>query len=287
MSSAVAEHLGCEHRGTDITITAVTTLSSPQPQSLAFCSADIADLSAWSNACIIGPESLSVPASSAHIVSNAPRRHFGRAVQHFFVAPATPGIEDTARIHASAVIHATAYIGHYAVIEADVVVGAHCSIGAHVTLFARTLIGESVTIGANTVIGSVGFGLEEDENGEWVRIPHIGRVVIDDNVEIGSGVVIARGTINETHISRNCKIDDLVFIAHNVFLDENCVVIAHAEISGSVRIGRDCWIGPSSTIIQQVTIGANTLVGIGSVVLKDLPGGVVAAGNPAKVLRDR
>ena len=288
-STDIASHIGAKHTGASVQVGSVTTLDRPMRGALAFCNREGADLSGWAEmgGCLVAPAGVQVPADCAHVVTVSPRLDFGRLVQAFFAPPRPTGVETTAQIHPSVSIPSTSYIGHFAVLEEGVQIGENTVVGHHCTLHAGTLVGNQVSIGANTVLGSVGFGLEEDESGEWVRIPHIGRVVVEDQVEIGASTVIARGTIFETRIGRNTKIDDQVFIAHNAQVGENCTIIAQAEVSGSVVIGRDTWIGPAATIIQQVEIGSNSLVGIGAVVTKNVPSNVVVAGNPARVIRER
>jgi len=117
---------------------------------------------------------------------------------------------------------------------------------------------------------SDGFGFDFEEDGTPVRIPHIGNVIIGNNVEIGAKNTIARGTIDNTVIANNVKIDDQVHIAHNCFIGNNTIITACVEISGSVTIGENCWIGPNCSIIQKVTIGDNTTIGIGSIITKDI-----------------
>lgn len=288
-SIKLALFLGLPHLGTEVTeITGATTIDSPRDQNLTFTnSATNQSLKNWQeiSGVIIGPAEVVIGEQIALLVSENPRRDFGRAVTEFFVTKSVPTISSTAQIDPTATIGTGVSIGHNVVIENDVVIGDHSVIGHNTTILARTRIGNHCVIGSNSVLGSIGFGLERDESGEWVRLPHIGNLFVEDHVEIGSSTVIARGTIIETRICRNCKIDDNVFIAHNVLLGENSVVIANAEISGSVIVGENCWIGPSSTIIQGMQIGSNSLVGIGSVVIKDVGDNEVVAGNPARLLR--
>lgn len=289
-SAEIAELLHCEHLGEVIPIVWATTLDMPVDNHVAFCiDPDSALLNTWNGfaGLLIGPQSIHLPTLCTHIVSDNPRRDFGRVLQEFFVRTRSQGIAPSAVIHPSALIGKTVSIGHNSVIEEDVIIGDNVTIGNNTTVLARTRIGDRSIIGSNTVLGSIGFGLEKDEQNKWIRIPHIGWLEIGSDVEIGSSTVIARGTINSTNIANHCKIDDNVFVAHNVYVGENTVIIANSEISGSVKIGRDAWIAPSVTIIEGVSIGDNTLVGIGSVVLRDIAANVVAVGNPARVLRDR
>lgn len=289
-SSEIAREFGIAHIGSSIEVRLVTTLDRPRHGAVAFCVDDESPmLLKWDgvSGVLIAREATRVPASCVHLVAENPRAFFGGVLEKYFEHKIVPRISPHAAISETAVIGQRVSIAEFAVIDADVVIGDDSVIGPGVHIHRGGRVGTQVSIGANSVIGSVGFGLEQDDNGEWVRIPHVGNVVIEDQVEIGACVVIARGTIHETRIRRNAKIDDLVFIAHNVEIGENAVVIANAEISGSVKVGRNAWIGPSATVINQVSVGDDALVGIGAVVTRDVPVSVIVAGNPARVLRSR
>lgn len=161
-------------------------------------------------------------------------------------------------------------------------------VGIHPTaVIDHCRLGDRVDIGPHTVIGGRGFGFERDEDGSWFRIPHKGSVRIGDDVEIGACCVIARGTLTDTVIGDRVKIDDHVFIAHNVQVGSDTLIIAGAEISGSVNVGSDCQIGPQVTIREHLTVGDGAQIGIGAVVISDVPAGMVVVGNPARVLRAR
>lgn len=289
-SAQIAEFLRCEHRGEALSVAWASTLDHPLEHHLAFCiDPDSNHLSLWNGVAglLIGPSTLKVPHGCTLLVSENPRRDFGRVLQEFFVPANSPEIAPTAVIHPSAVVGKNVAIGHHAVIEQNAVIGDDVIIGNNTTVLARTRIGDRSIVGSNTVLGSIGFGLEKDEVGNWIRLPHIGLLEIGSDVEIGSSTVIARGTISATRIGNHCKIDDNVFVAHNVQVGENTVIIANSEVSGSVKIGRNAWIAPAVTVIEGITIGDNSLIGIGSVVIRDVPENVVAVGNPARVLRER
>ena len=289
-SAQIAEFLNCQHLGEVLPAVWATTLDMPVEHHLAFCINPGSEyLKTWNGVAgiLIGPSTLKAPEGCTHLASEHPRRDFGRVLQKFFAPTVAPAISQNAIIHPNAVIGSNVTIGHNTVIEEDVVIGSNVTIGNNTTVLARTQIGDRSIVGSNTVLGSLGFGLEKDELGNWIRIPHIGRLEVGSDVEIGSSTVIARGTIGETKIGNHCKIDDNVFIAHNVQVGENTVIIANSEVSGSVKIGRDVWIAPAVTVIESVSIGDNSLIGIGSVVIRDVPENVVAVGNPARVLRKR
>ena len=148
----------------------------------------------------------------------------------------------------------------------------------------HVIIGENCKIKPGAVLGYEGFGFERDEEGVPFRIPHIGKVNIGDNVEIGANTVIARGTVNDTIIEDNVKIDDMVFIAHNCKIGKNTLIIAGSIICGSVIIGKNCWIGAGCCIKEKVVIGDGAIIGIGAIVIKDVPAGVTIAGMKAQSL---
>ena len=140
----------------------------------------------------------------------------------------------------------------------------------HVVIESNTIIGENCYIKSGAIIGEEGFGFEVDENNIPLRFPHIGNVVIGDNVEIGAKTTISRATLDSTIIKDNVKIDDQVFIAHNVEIDENTMIVACSEISGSTKIGKNCWIGPNCTIKDGLIVGDNVFLGIACNISKDI-----------------
>lgn len=170
-------------------------------------------------------------------------------------------------------------------IHANVVIGKNCVISDGVTIHKSTQIGDNVRIKANSVIGGEGFGYAVRRGFSPLRIPHLGGVIIGDNVHIGSCNTIDRGTFGNTLISRDVKIDNGVQVAHNVTIGERTIVTAHVEFSGSVTVGNDCWIAPNASIREKITIGDNVLVGIGSVVVKNIESNLVVAGVPARTIR--
>jgi UDP-3-O-[3-hydroxymyristoyl] glucosamine N-acyltransferase len=173
------------------------------------------------------------------------------------------------------------------VIGADVEISEGCVIGPN-TVIDHAVLGINTRIAANCSIGGDGFGFEIDESsGEVIKMPHFGRVLIGQNVEIFSNVCIARGSLRDTVIGNNVKIDNLVHVAHNVEIGDNTFIIANAMLAGSTKIGTRAWIGPSTSILNGITIGDLSMTGVGSVVTKSCGTNEVVAGVPAKRLRDR
>lgn len=182
------------------------------------------------------------------------------------------------------VIHHTVKIGKNVVIGKGVIIGADTVIYNNVVIGDEVIIGERCVIKSSAVIGEEGFGFERDSHGKAVRLPHIGTVVIRNDVEIGSLTTICRGTLTNTILRDGCKIDDHVHIAHNVDVGEDAFVIACAEVSGGVKIGNRAWIAPNASIMNQVSIGKDSIVGLGGVLTKSIADGITVIGNPAKPL---
>ncbi len=163
-------------------------------------------------------------------------------------------IKDNCSIAEGAVIYPSVCIGH------DVAVGKGTIIYPNVTIYDGTVIGNNVIIHGGTVIGSDGFGYTK-RDGKNIKIPHIGNVIIEDNVEIGSNSLIDRGSIGSTVIKKGVKIDDLVVVAHNVTIGENTVIVALTGISGSVTIGKNCILAGQVGVADHVVIEDNIIVG--------------------------
>ena len=199
-----------------------------------------------------------------------PRLAFAKIVNKFFLKKTTNRIDKTAIIGNDCIVDSSVSIGAFCKIGNNVLIGKNTIIKNNVVIEDNTTIGDNCYIKSGSILGEDGFGFEFEEDGTPIRIPHIGSLKIGNNVEVGSNTVIARGTLNNTIIENNVKIDDQVFIAHNCLISEKTVVIAFAEISGSVIVGKNCWIGPNCSIIQKVVIGDNVTVGIGAIVTNDI-----------------
>ena len=217
------------------------------------------------------------------LVSDNPRLSFMRAVGEYFLSPSpVPGIHPAATIHPTAMVAPSAHVGPGCVIGADCVVDDKSILHPNVTLYWGVRVGKGCVIHSGTVVGADGFGYERNEDGVLEKFPHLGGVVIGENVEIGSNVSIDRGTLGDTVIMENVRIDNQVHIAHNVFVGRDSAIIAQAMIGGSVKIGERAWIAPSAVIMNQVMIGADATVGLGAVVTKDVAEGQTVMGSPAQ-----
>lgn len=147
------------------------------------------------------------------------------------------------------------------------------------------IVGENCFINETVVAEPHGFGYEKFD-GNWILIPHSGKIIIGDNVDVHNLTVIVRGTSDDsvTRIGSGTKIDTLCHIAHNVSIGQNCLITSGSIIGGSVVIGDNCYLGINCVIRNKVKIGNNVTVGMGAVVTKDVPDGCTVYGNPAKII---
>lgn len=143
---------------------------------------------------------------------------------------------------------------------------------------AENFIGSNVHIGQNCTIGGQGFGYERDEDGTWFAIPHLGNVVIQDNVIIHNLVNIDRAVTGSTVIGEGTRIDSRVHIAHNAQIGKHCLIVAGSVIGGSVEIGDYSFIGMNASIKQKVKIGKKVTIGAGAIVIGDVPDKTIVKG---------
>jgi UDP-3-O-[3-hydroxymyristoyl] glucosamine N-acyltransferase len=220
--------------------------------------------------------------SCTYLIVPKPRLYFLNLVKLFFVEKEPPFISAAAHIHSSARIGRNVTIHPGVVIEKDCRVGDDATIDCNTVLKKGTWIGDRVTIGCNNTIGGMGFGYEKNEEGNFEFIPHIGNVIIEDDVEIGNNTTIDRAVLGSTIIRKNAKVDNLVHIAHGVDIGENSLIIANAMIAGSTVIGKNVWVAPSASVLNKLTVGDGATVGMGAVVLKNVEPSQTVIGNPAR-----
>ncbi|MCS7158125.1 MAG: UDP-3-O-(3-hydroxymyristoyl)glucosamine N-acyltransferase [Blastocatellia bacterium] len=255
--------------------------------------------------CLIVPEGLHLPGRTLIVVAH-PRRAFADVVLLFHppLRPA-PGIHPTAILGEGVILGEDVTIGPYVVLEREVRIGARTQIGAGVYVGARSTIGEEaivhpnvtiyhdvhigarVIIHSGSVIGSDGFGYFLVE-GRYRKFPQVGSVIIEDDVEIGAGVCIDRGTLGATRIGRGVKIDNLVQIAHNVTIEEDSVIAAQTGIAGSTYIERGVQIGGQVGIADHVRIGERAIIGAQAGIPsgKKIRAGEFVWGTPARPMRE-
>mgnify|MGYP001177250453 CR=1 FL=1 len=175
-------------------------------------------------------------------------------------------------------------VGNNTTIEKNVHIGKNCLIGSNITI-KNTIIGDNVVIQDGCKIGTKGFGFVplKDKN---FRFPHIGRVLLNNNVELGANCTIDRGSIGDTVIGENTFLDNQVHMAHNVKIGKNCMIAGQVGFAGSTTIGNNVSIGGQAGVSGHLNIGNNVRIGGGSGVVKDVPNNSVIMGYPAIPLKD-
>jgi UDP-3-O-[3-hydroxymyristoyl] glucosamine N-acyltransferase len=230
-----------------------------------------------------------------------PRECFAKLLDHYSrIRLNKSGIEQPSFISNTAKFAENVYIGAFSYIGENVRVGknvkifpnvfigdnsslaAHTIVYSGVKIYSDSVIGSHCTIHAGAIIGGDGFGFEPNHENDYKKVPHIGNVVIEDHVEIGSNTTIDRATLGSTIIRRGVKLDNLIQVAHNVEIGENTVIAAQTGIAGSTKIGRNCMIGGQVGIIGHLTIADGVKIaaqsGIGSSITKE---GEIVQGSPA------
>lgn len=182
-------------------------------------------------------------------------------------------VDDNAEIKSGAVIYPHSYIGQYAVI------GENSMIYSNVTVREHCKVGKNCVIHSSTVIGSDGFGFTTS-NGVHTKVPQIGNVVVEDDVEIGAQVGIDRAAMGSTVIGHGTKIDNLVHIGHNCKIGANCLIVAQTGISGSTTVGDNVTFGGQVGTVGHITIGGNSIYAARSGISKNMPENYFGAGFP-------
>ncbi len=195
--------------------------------------------------------------------------------------PKKTGVDTLAFVSPSAKIGKDVYVGPFTYIGDNVEVGDGTRIFPNVTIYEGCKIGKNVTIHAGTVIGADGFGFAPNQEG-YAKIPQIGIVIIEDNVEIGANTCIDRSTMGQTIIHKGVKLDNLIQVAHNCEIGENTVMSAQAGLAGSTKIGAWCMVGGQAGFSGHIKVADKTFVGAQCGVIKDTKGnGETLIGSPA------
>ena len=215
------------------------------------------------------------------IALDDPKLAFAHILSEFFINKPSAGVSETAIIEPGAQISRTATIGSHTYISSQSIIGDNTYIGHNVSIVGKVNIGQNCFIKSNTTIGEPGFGILRNRDNIPVPFPHIGEVVLGNNVEIGSNCTIARATLDQTILDDYVKTDDHVHVAHNCIIGKGTFIAAGAILAGSTTVGENVWISPNVTIIDQNKIGDNAFIGLGSVVTKPVSSNVRVFGSPA------
>lgn len=248
---------------------------------------------------VIAPPGLDVGGRPV-IRSAAPSRDFARAVSWVVPPPARqPGVHPSAVVAPDARVDPTASVGAHAVVGPrsrvgarsvlhahvvlyqDVTVGEDCTLHAGAILREDTLLGDRVVLQPGAVIGGDGFGFEFDEEGHFEKVPQIGCVVLEDDVEIGSNTTVDRARLGATRIARGVKIDNLVQIGHNCTVGAHSAIVAQTGLAGGSELGERVFVMAQAGVSNRARIGDGSFVGGRAGVFKDLPPGSRVWGFPA------
>ncbi len=296
-------------RGADgsAVVSDVAPLDTAGPEDLSFLDnrryiAQFTDSKA--GACIVNSELADrAPSRMQLLLSPRPYRGYARIAQAFYpTPPAQPGIHPTALVDPSASIGADSEIGPGVVIASRVKIGRGCRIEANVVIgeaveigdatvigpnasLAFCLIGRSCQIHAGARIGTRGFGFSMDPEG-FVDVPQLGRVLVEDGVEIGANSTIDRGAGPDTVIGAGAKIDNLVQIGHNVRIGRGCVLVAQSGVAGSTILQDYVAVAAQAGISGHLKVGAGAQVGAKAGVMRDIPDGMTVLGSPARPVRE-
>ncbi len=293
-------------------LTGISSISGAKSGDLIFVHEEkslSAALRSGASAVIAGTFASQASTNKPLLICPQPRLAFAKAAQLL-----RPKIERAPGIHPSAIVHPTAclhdsvtiaervviserveiaaktFIGAGSVIGADSSIGADCELHPNVTLYPGVRVGNRVIVHAGTVLGSDGFGYVHDPaTGRYEKFPQIGRLEIEDDVEIGANVTIDRGALQVTRIKRGTKIDNLVHIGHNVQVGEDVVIAAQTGLSGSVTVGDDVVMGGQVGIADRVRIEEGAILGAQTGVpsKKVIRGkGVIFWGTPARPIKE-
>jgi UDP-3-O-[3-hydroxymyristoyl] glucosamine N-acyltransferase len=251
-------------------------------------------------AVIVHPDMLArVPAGTAPIVTDNPYAGWARVAALFHPAPPVcPGVRPTAFVAAGARVDPSAEVGHFALVEAGVEVGARCRIGPHAVIGEGVALGPDCRVGAHASlshaivgarvylypgarVGQEGFSFARTKTG-FLSVPHLGRVVLEDDVEVGANSTIDRGSTGDTVVGAGSRLDNLVQVGHNVRLGRCCVVVAQVGIAGSAALEDFVQVGGQAAVAGHLRVGAGARIGAQAGVMADVPAGAALVGSPAR-----
>ncbi|MFC3124726.1 UDP-3-O-(3-hydroxymyristoyl)glucosamine N-acyltransferase [Pseudoroseomonas globiformis] len=246
----------------------------------------------------------SLPAGCAGLISPAPHLAFARIAGLFHPPPPpVPGIHPTASVAADAILGEGCEIGAYAVIGPGAILGARCVLGPHVVIGPGCVFGDDcrihahasavcciagdrVTLHHGARVGQEGYGFAPTPDGRFLTIPQLGRVRLEDEVEVGANSCVDRGAMGDTVLGAGTRLDNLVQIGHNVTTGRGCVIVAQVGISGSTKLGDYVTIAGQAGLTGHLTIGSRARVGAQAGVQGDIAAGQDVTGSPAMPVKD-
>jgi len=286
-SQQIAQLVGGELKGRgDVALTSVASLKNATPGDLSYSEEKFNGDARQSQAGCILVKSGEFAGQTVIVVRN-PKLAFALAAVKLFEEEARATfIHPAAVVEPGASIGSGTHIGAGCTIATGVKIGDNCTFYPRVTIYPNVEIGDWVIIHAGAVIGADGFGFV-NSGGRYVKFPQVGKVIIEDEVEIGANTCIDRGSLETTIIKRGTKLDNLIQIGHNVVIGENTVIAAQTGISGSSTVGPQSILGGQVGIGEHAKLDANTIIGGQGGVLngKHVRGGEVLWGTPVRPLK--
>ena len=305
--SEIALLIGGQLEGADKEVKGVAELSEAGPDEFSFLTnPKYLELALKTRAAAVILKEKSTRITASQIICANPYLAFAKALTHF-----NPRKTAEKGVHPTAVVEVDVEMANGVSVGANVYLGTGCKLGRNVELMPNVVIGAGAVIGDDTlifpnvtisekviigkrviihsgsVIGSDGFGYAPDEN-KYFKIPRIGTVLIEDDVEIGANVTIDRATLGKTIVRQGAKIDNLVMVAHNVEIGEDTILISQVGIAGSTRVGKHCTLAGQVGVTGHVTIGDNVVAAAQSGVTKDIAPNQMVSGLPAvPIMKER
>jgi UDP-3-O-[3-hydroxymyristoyl] glucosamine N-acyltransferase len=291
----------------DLLLQGVAPLQTAGPHDVSFldnrryaCALDLT----LAGAVIVHPDMAArVPARTVAILTSEPYAGWARVAALFYpVPPVSPGIHPSAIVAEGALVDPSSEVGPFCVIETGavigpgcrigpsaiigtgVIVGRDCRIGSHVSL-GYAVLGARVYIYPGARIGQEGFGFAAIKDG-FLSVPQLGRVIIEDDVEVGANTTIDRGSSQDTVIGAGSRLDNLVQIGHNVVLGRCCIIVAQVGISGSTVLEDFVHVGGQATMAGHLRIGRGAEIGAQAGVISDIGPGITVLGSPAQPKQD-
>lgn len=297
----IAEKLGCRLEGdANVEITGVAGIEEAQPGHLTFLDNrkyfPLAKAT-QASAILIAPDGPAV--TVAALRTSNPYLDFARALQLFHKPPRyAPGVHLTAVISPSAKIGDRAHIGPYCFVDEDVEIGNNAVLHSFVTIYRGARIGDDffahshcavredcrignrVLLQNGVVVGTDGFGFARDAQGHWHKILQVGKVIVEDDVEIQANSAVDRGAVSDTRIGRGTKIDNLVQVGHACTVGEDTILCGQVGLAGTTHIGNQCILAGQSASAGHLTIHDGAILTAQSAVNSDIPAGAIYSGSP-------
>lgn len=281
------EPVGCENLPP---LECLTTLGAPADRAIVFRDhfsdeeADAINGFAGRDALFVLPETYRNRIARPALFTEFPRRAFSALVFAMFdyYGSYWAGYEDGAvaqrRLPGSTImpgsfVHPSATVGEESIVFPGAILG------------PKVTIGKRALVKPHAVIGLWGFGIHIGPHRHNLHLPHVGGVSVGDDAELGALITVCAGTIHPTWLGDRVKVDDHVHLSHNVVIDDDAQIIAHAEVSGSTRVGKRCILSPNCSTVNGTIIGDDAIVGIAANVTKNVEPGIVVVGNPARPMR--